>query len=487
MKKLVQILLFMLLLISCEDNNKIYNQISTVSTTNIIYQGSTFAISGGTVSNDGGAYVTERGVCWSTNQEPKITDNKYPDGKGMGSFTCNFSGLSPNTTYYVRAYAINSIGTAYGETTSFTTKNGLSTVSITGVGNIDSTSVTVGYAISNDGNYTITQRGVCWSTNASPSIADNKTSDGTDVGTYSSNITGLKPNTTYYVRAYSTNSVGTSYSATKPFTTNSKLPSILTISITNIDLTTVKCSSIIGSDGIGLVQERGVCWSTSPNSKVYNNIATGGAGVGGFKSSITGLIMNTTYYVRAYAIINDYVYYGNEISFNTMGAVTDIDGNTYRTVTIGTQTWMVDNLKTTKYRDGTIIPNVTNSWGSLTTGAWCDYNNLAANGIKYGHLYNWYAVNDSRNIAPVGWHIPSDAECTILENYLIAHGGNYDGTFTGNKLDKSLADTTDWAISTTIGAPGNDLSTNNSSGFNALPAGKIYTSNIFYNILQYGF
>ena len=97
-------------------------------------------------------------------------------------------------------------------------------------------------------------------------------------------------------------------------------------------------------------------------------------------------------------------------------AVKDIDGNVYHTVTIGTQVWMVENLKVTKYRDGTPIPNKTDAteWGSLTTGAYCDYDNTVSNSTIYGKLYNWYAVNDWRNIAPTGWHVPTDAEWTTL-------------------------------------------------------------------------
>lgn len=155
------------------------------------------------------------------------------------------------------------------------------------------------------------------------------------------------------------------------------------------------------------------------------------------------------------------------------GTVTDIDGNVYYTVIIGTQTWIAANLKTTKYRNGDVIDNVSlsSNWSALTTGAWCDYNNDSANGTTYGHLYNWYAVNDSRNIAPTGWHVATDAEWTTLENYLIANGYNYDGTTTGDKTAKSLAATSLWTTSTTTGAVGNDLTKNNSSGFTALPGG----------------
>ena len=162
----------------------------------------------------------------------------------------------------------------------------------------------------------------------------------------------------------------------------------------------------------------------------------------------------------------------------------DADGNHYPVVHIGNQTWMVENLKTTKYRNGETIPNVTDGteWTALTTGAWCTYNNDVANVAKYGRLYTWYAATDSRNIAPAGWHVPNDAEWTTLETYLIANGYNYDGTTSGNKIAKSLASTTDWISSSNTGAIGNDLTKNNSSGFTALPGGYRSYSGAFFDI-----
>lgn len=148
-------------------------------------------------------------------------------------------------------------------------------------------------------------------------------------------------------------------------------------------------------------------------------------------------------------------------------SVTDIDGNVYHTVTIGTQTWMVENLKTTHYRDGSPIENNTYSWRDLSTGAWTDYSNKAANGTRYGHLYNWYAVSDGRNIAPLGWHVPTDAEWTTLTDYVTANLG------TSLNVAKALAATTDWDTYCYggPGAIGCDLTLNNTTGFTALPGG----------------
>lgn len=153
--------------------------------------------------------------------------------------------------------------------------------------------------------------------------------------------------------------------------------------------------------------------------------------------------------------------------------LTDIDGNIYNTIKIGTQTWMVENLKTTHYRNGDAILNITDNleWTAYRAGAWCDFNNDAYNGIKYGKMYNWYVIGDSRGITPVGWHVPTDTEWTTLTNYLIANGFNYDGTTSGNKIAKSLATKTDWNFYNTAGVVGNDLTTNNITGFSALPSG----------------
>ena len=149
--------------------------------------------------------------------------------------------------------------------------------------------------------------------------------------------------------------------------------------------------------------------------------------------------------------------------------VTDIDGNVYQTVTIGDQVWMAENLKVTHYRNGDPIPNVTDSteWVGLSTGAYCNYNNDDAYVGTYGRLYNWYAVGDSRNIAPAGWHVPSDEEWKQLEMYLGMSQTEADergdrGTDEGGKMKES--GTSHWNSPNT-GAT-------NESGFSALPGGR---------------
>ena len=170
--------------------------------------------------------------------------------------------------------------------------------------------------------------------------------------------------------------------------------------------------------------------------------------------------------------------------------VTDIDGNVYKIVKIGEQWWMAENLKVTKYRNGEAIQNVTGNseWAGLSTGAYCAYNNDYDNIAPYGLLYNWYAVIDSRNIAPAGWHVPTDEEYTSLENFLIANCYNWDGTTTGDKTGKSLASQTGWNSSSEAGAVGNDTSTNDSSGFSAPPSGyRGYASGAFFRMGRNGY
>lgn len=183
----------------------------------------------------------------------------------------------------------------------------------------------------------------------------------------------------------------------------------------------------------------------------------------------------------------------NENKFEIIDSlsVTDIDDNIYHAVKIGTQVWMVENLRTTHFNDGTTIPLVLDSarWSNLNTPGYCWYNNDSTKFKNiYGALYNWYAVNTGK-LAPKGWHVASDSEWTILKKYLIANGYNYDGSRSNNKIAKSLASTTNWPSSEFLTTGGGsiyeNLSKNNSSGFSALPGGCRYVFG-FYNVGEEG-
>ena len=334
------------------------------------------------------------------------------------------------------------------------------TVTISAITNITATSATTGGDVTSDGGATVTAKGICYGTNHNPTTSDSKTTSGTGTGSFTSSITGLNPGNTYYIRAYATNSVGTGYSSQLSFTTLALAPTLTTTISTSVTSVSAISGGNITNDGGSAVTARGVCWAITQNPTTANSKTTDGSGTGTFNSSLSGLLENTTYYLRAYAINSSGPAYGNELSFKTSasayGTVTDIDGNIYHYITIGTQAWMTENLKTTKYRNGDPIPNVTvnNSWSALVTGAYCWYYNSTA--YKVGGLYNWYAVVDSRSIAPTGWHVPSDAEWSTLIMYL---GGE---SVAGGKLkEQGLAH---WN-SPNYGAT-------NSVGFVALPGGQ---------------
>ena len=222
MKKLF-ILSIISFLLSCSsdesENNSTAPVLTTTNASNISLIG---ASSGGNITSDGGADITARGVVWSTTQNPTIAlTTKTVDGTGTGSFNSSISGLTPNTTYYVRAYATNSVGTSYGNEINFTTASiQLPVLTTTAISNIGQTTSTSGGTISSDGGATITERGVVWSTSQNPTVSlSTKTIDGSGTGTFTSNIIGLTANTQYYVRAYATNSAGTAYGNEVIFTT----------------------------------------------------------------------------------------------------------------------------------------------------------------------------------------------------------------------------------------------------------------------------
>jgi uncharacterized protein (TIGR02145 family) len=166
-------------------------------------------------------------------------------------------------------------------------------------------------------------------------------------------------------------------------------------------------------------------------------------------------------------------------SFCMRNEVSDADGNIYHTIKIGSQVWMVENFRATRFNDGTPIPHVPDSvaWHSLSSPGFCYYGNTNnPDTIKrFGALYNWYCVN-SKKFAPPGWHVPTDDDWETLQNYLIKHGYNWDGVKRDNRIAKSLAAQSGWKPFGIKGMPGNNMKDNNRSGFSGFAAGFRYDS-----------
>lgn len=520
--------------------------VTTSSITNIT---STTASGGGTVTGDGGSQVTYKGVCWSTSQNPTTSNSKTSNGTGTGSFISSITGLTPNTTYYVRAYATNNQGTAYGTEVTFNTSQSLSNPSVitTEPTSISTNNATVGGNVTTSGNSPVTERGIVYSTSHNPTTSGLKVIGGSGTGTFNVNITGLVAGTMYYYRAYAINSQGTSYGSELSFTTQTSLlvPTVSTTLPTDVSLSGATLGGNVTSAGSSSVTERGIVYSTVQNPTTSNFKVLGGSGIGVFSINVTGLTADRLYYVRAYAINSQGTAYGSQVSFytglepvaqfiastltinvnesvqftdqssnsptswnwnfgdggtstiqnpshtystagtytvtltvtNSHGSntftrnnyitvnevsgntVTDIDGNVYNTVTIGSQIWMKENLKTTRYRNGDLIGTTSPATLDISSQSnpkyqWA-YNGNESNVSTYGRLYTWYAVTDSRNICPTGWHVPNDEEWTTLTTFL---GGE---NVAGGKLKES--GTTHWQSPNT-GAT-------NSSGFTALPGG----------------
>jgi uncharacterized protein (TIGR02145 family) len=549
------------------------------------------AVSGGNVTSDGGATVTQRGVCWSTSTNPDITGSHTSNGSGTGSFTSNLTGLLHGYQYFVRAYATSSAGTSYGNEITLNTKiddvdgNTYNTVTIgTQVWmaeNLKTTKYKDGVSIpyvtddyewymhstpaycwyNNDAAtyknlygglynwYAVNTNKLCpagwhppsnteWETLATylggKTVAGGKLKEaGTSHwlspntgGTNESGFTALPGGSRSWGGSFGgVGSVGVWWSNSygggdgdqtykwsvinnsEVLTNNDDYsekngpsvrclrgdlllaPVLTTRAVTSITKTTAVSGGSITSAGDGDITSRGLCWNTSGAPTIADSHSSYGFGVGSFSFTFTGLTPGVKYYVRAYATNIVGTSYGESVSFSTQ--IADVDGNSYNTVIIGSQLWMAENLKTRKYSDGTSIPNTTldATWAALTTGSYCDYSNTPSNSTTYGRLYNWYAgdnnaatkmaSNGGKNVCPTGWHVPGDADWTALENYLIANGYNYDGSTTVDRIAKSLASTSGWNVSGITGSVGYDQASNNRSGFTALPGGYRTSSGAF--------
>ena len=471
----------------------------SVTTNPISDTTTTSAVSGGNVTSDGGDSVIVRGIVWRYNSTPSLSNytGMTTNGAGLGTFIDTMKNLIPGGRYYVRAYATNSIGTSYGSNIMFYAKTTVPTVATSATAtNIMGTSAVCGGTVTSDGGANVSSRGVCWNTTGNPTLADNSAQQGSGTGTFTITITGLTDSTTYWVCAYATNSNGTSYGTAISFTTP-KLPTVTTDTVTNITQTSANSGVNVINDGGYAVSACGVCWDTLPNPTVSNGHSTDGAGMGSFSfpSLASDLNDSTVYYLRAYATSSAGTGYGQQISFTTLGfkscpgtpTVTDYDGNVYKTIQIGTQCWMRENLRSEHYSDGTQITAgvITSSSIPLRYTPGYSYDPAPA---KYGYLYNWTAVmngasssnsvpSNVQGVCPTGWHVPSDGEWQMLLNFVnsksawLCNGSN----------GRALAAQTGWSVCSWCSGGcevtnANPNGTRNLSGFSALPAGYYYVN-----------
>jgi uncharacterized protein (TIGR02145 family) len=355
-------------------------------------------------------------------------------------------------------------------------------LSTSDVSNITPIKATCGGIVTDEGSGIARLRGVCWSTTMNPTIDAHEgiTYKGSGTGAFRSELTGLCPGTKYYVKAFAINRIGTAYGNEVSFiTTSALLPVVTTNSITSITSSTATGGGNIIEDSGGSITACGVVFDTlrNPTVETRDGIITEDVRKEEFISELTGLHPGMTYYVRAYVTNCKGTTYGDEVSFTTLkietGTVTDIEDNIYKTVKIGNQWWMAENLRTGTYNDGIPVPKITDILrrGGLYIGAYCWYDNDSATYEKpYGKLYNWYAVNTGK-LCPDGWHVPDDEEWRILTDCL---GGE---PFAGYKLKET--GTTHWRDP-------NKYSTNE-TGFSALPGGYRFYDETFNGISNSGY
>ncbi len=353
--------------------------VPTVTTTIISNVTETEAIGGGNVVSDGGAFVTEKGICWSTSPNPTIENDRTVDGFGLGSFVSYMQGLTHNTKYYVRAYATNEIGTAYGEQKEFSTLINIVAPEVTtnNITSITPNSATCGGNVISDGNAEVMAKGVCWSTTPNPTIYNDHTTDGSGLGSFVSYLSNLNQNTKYYVRAYATNKKETAYGEEKCFETKEIiLPTVITYEVSNVTTRTATCSGNVVSDGNAPVTARGICWSTSSNPTIDDKYKTIGSNTGSFIADLENLLDNTTYYVRAFATNEKGTAYGEEKVFTTIEIVLptvttkDVTSITAGTAVCGGDVISDGNaMVTTKGVCWSINPNPTTEDNKMISGS----------------------------------------------------------------------------------------------------------------------
>lgn len=368
--------------------------------------------------------------------------------------------------------------------------------SVTTVSTADITfsSVTISANIASNGGSKIIAKGICYGTTTAPTVEGDTTNQGEGNENFVSHLSDLTPNTTYYVRAYATNAVGTSYGEELSFTTQTGLAEV-TLTVTEITYKKASVSLSITFSGASDITNSGFVYSSENSVPTIMDIMwpTGSSELN-IQHYLTELTIGTTYYVRAFAQNAQGMAYSNVVEITTLSIpeATDIDGNTYGTVVIGDNAWMTENLKVTKFSNGDAIPTTVNATNNEVAPIyqWV-YNDDDAN-LNFGRLYTWYVATDSRNVCPTGWHVPNYEELNTLREsaYALREVGttswnNNSGTNTTGFSAKGsgIRDIfgTYAHLKNTFALQSTDVDPGNSDNFSAIVLGVYYADDVpFY-------
>jgi N-acetylneuraminic acid mutarotase len=308
------IVVLTLVMVQCKMEEIPVVEVTTYEATNIT--GNSVTIEGEIIST-GGATITKKGICISKSINPTPIDGHVVSTSTANKFSVEVIDLNPNEKFYFRAFAVSSAGVFYGEESNFFTLKSVPQVETKELSNVEENSATCGGVVLNDGGEPVESRGVCWGTNENPTISDSTTLDGTGLGSFTSNVSGLSPTTQYYIRAYATNSIGTGYGKQKKISTGVLYATVITAEPRNITSTSVTSGGEVTCDGGDEVTSKGVCWSINDPPTIEDSYSIDGSGEGIFESKIDTLNMGTEYYIRAYAINGKGVAYGEVFSFTT--------------------------------------------------------------------------------------------------------------------------------------------------------------------------
>lgn len=307
--------------------------VPTVKTTPLTEVTAESATLGGEVMTDGRLAVTARGICYGTEQQPTVEGLHTTDGAGLGSFTTTLKNLDHNTIFYARAYATNKMGTAYGDQVKFTTELGVPIVISDSVYRITAHSAKCKGHVESDGGYAVSKKGTCWSRQPDPTVDDECTNDGSGIGEFTSTLTNLLENTTYYVRTYATNATATVYGEQIIITTLDGLAVVKTDSVNNITATGFTAFGTVVSDCDIPVTARGFCYSTQQYPTIEDEHTTVGKGLGSYQGNIRNLQVGSTYYVRAYATNETGTVYGEQKMVITKNGLPIVETNSQATST----------------------------------------------------------------------------------------------------------------------------------------------------------